>query len=255
MSGGMNLPPPIDPARHALFIDFDGTLVDLVDDPTRVAISPEAAQRLGELQSECAGAFAVVSGRRIADLDHFLRPLRFAAAGVHGLERRDRPGEPVVPLAGPEGLEPIRLALSAGVVDEPRLRLEDKGTALVVHYRGFPELQEAAVRLVSAAVNEQPGFAVMQGDHIVEVHLAGMDKGKAIEALMTHAPFQGRVPIYLGDDTTDEFGFYAVRKLGGVSIKVGEGPTEAEFRLASVDSVHRWLGVGRQEASGETEGE
>lgn len=252
----MNLPPPIDPARHALFIDFDGTLVDLVDDPTGVVISPEAVERLGQLQAACAGAFAVVSGRRIADLDHFLQPLQFAAAGVHGLERRDQPGAPVVPLAGPEGLDPIRVALAAGVVAEPRLRLEDKKTALVVHYRGFPELQEAAIRLVSAAVGEEPGFAVMKGDNIVEVHLAGMDKGKAIEALMAHAPFQGRQPIYVGDDTTDEFGFYAVRKLGGVSIKVGDGATEAEFRLASVDSVHRWLGVARREASqqqGETQ--
>ncbi|ALN72513.1 trehalose-phosphatase [Aureimonas sp. AU20] len=251
----MNLPPPIDPARHALFIDFDGTLVDLVDDPSKVVLSPEAVRRLGEIQDACQGAFAVVSGRRIVDLDHFLRPLRFAAAGVHGLERRDGPGEPVVPLAGPEGLDPLRVALSAGVVEEPRLRLEDKKTALVVHYRGHPELQEAAIRLVSAAVDEQLGFAVMKGDNIVEVHLAGMDKGKAIEALMAHAPFQGRVPIYLGDDTTDEFGFYAVRKLGGISVKVGEGATEAEYRLASVDSVHRWLGVGRPEASEEFEGE
>lgn len=251
----MNLPPPIDPARHALFIDFDGTLVDLVDDPTKVAIPPEAVRRLQEIQAGCEGAFAVVSGRRIADLDHFLQPLRFAAAGVHGLERRDGPDLAIVPLAGPEGLDPLRIALSAGVVAEPRLRLEDKKTALVVHYRGHPELEEAAIRLVSAAVDEQPGFAVMKGDHIVEVHLAGMDKGKAIEALMAHAPFQGRMPIYVGDDTTDEFGFYAVRKLGGVSIKVGEGPTEAEFRLASVDSVHRWLGVGRPGASGEEQGE
>lgn len=243
----MNLPPPIDPARHALFIDFDGTLVDLVNDPAKVAISPEAVRRLGDIQADCAGAFAVVSGRRIADLDRFLQPLRFAAAGVHGLERRDGPEDTIVPLAGPEGLDTIRHALSAGVVEEPRFRLEDKKTALVIHYRGHPELQEAAIRLVSAAVDEQPGFAVMKGDNIVEVHLAGMDKGKAIAALMAHAPFQGRVPIYVGDDTTDEFGFYAVRKLGGVSVKVGEGATEAEFRLASVDSVHRWLGVHRQE--------
>ncbi|WP_245414946.1 trehalose-phosphatase [Aureimonas flava] len=238
----MNLPPPLDPARHALFIDFDGTLVELVDRPEDVRISPEAVQRLGVLQRQCAGAFALLSGRRIADLDRFLSPLAFAAGGIHGLERREEPGGPIVPLAGPAGLDPIRLVLSVGVTEEPRLRLEDKGTSLVVHYRGHPELEGAAVELVQRSVADEPGFAVMKGDNIVEVHLGGMDKGKALSAFMTREPFVGRVPVYLGDDTTDEFGFAAVKALNGVSIKVGNGPSEADYRLSCVDSVHRWLG-------------
>ncbi|WP_244630979.1 trehalose-phosphatase [Aureimonas sp. ME7] len=238
----MNLPPMLDPARHALFLDFDGTLVELVDRPENVRILPEAISRLGELQSGCDGAFAVISGRRIGDLDGFLRPLGFAAAGVHGLERREAPGAEITSLAGAEALDPVRIVLADGVVAEPRLRLEDKKTALVVHYRGHPELEAAAIALVSHAVGDEPGYAVMKGDHIVEVHLGGMDKGKAIAAFMTHEPFRGRIPVYLGDDTTDEFGFQAVKALDGVAIKVGEGPSEADYRLACVDSVHRWLG-------------
>jgi trehalose 6-phosphate phosphatase len=239
----MNLPPPLDPARHALFIDFDGTLVELVDRPEDVRISREAVERLGTLQRECSGAFALLSGRRIADLDAFLAPLAFAAGGVHGLERREEPGGPLVLLAGPAGLDAIRLVLSIGVTEEPRLRLEDKGTSLVIHYRGHPELEHAATELVTRAVQDEPGFAVMKGSDIVEVHLGGMDKGKALAAFMAREPFVGRVPVYLGDDTTDEFGFAAVKALDGVSVKVGTGPSEADYRLACVDSVHRWLGV------------
>ncbi|WP_279482557.1 trehalose-phosphatase [Aureimonas sp. SK2] len=239
----MNLPPTLDPDRHALFIDFDGTLVELVDRPEDVRISRQAVERLAELQRACSGAFALLSGRRIADLDHFLSPLAFAAGGVHGLERREEPGGAVVPLAGPAGLDPVRLILSVGVTEEPRLRLEDKGTALVIHYRGYPELEDAAMELVNRSVRDEPGFAVMKGDNIVEVHLGGMDKGKALAAFMTREPFVGRVPVYLGDDTTDEFGFAAVKALNGVSVKVGNGPSEADYRLAGVDSVHRWLGV------------
>ncbi|WP_416355021.1 trehalose-phosphatase [Aureimonas phyllosphaerae] len=239
----MNLPPSLDPARHALFLDFDGTLVELVDRPEDVYIAPHAVERLAAIQSACDGAFAVISGRRIADLAHILAPLRFAAAGVHGLERREAPDGEVIPLAGPAALDAIRLVLSIGVTEEPRLRLEDKGTGLVIHYRGYPELEPVARELVTRAVQDEPGFAVMRGDNIVEVHLAGMDKGKAIAAFMTREPFVGRVPIYIGDDTTDEFGFAAVKALNGVSIKVGDGPSEADFRLACVDSVHRWLGV------------
>ncbi|WP_294644747.1 trehalose-phosphatase [uncultured Aureimonas sp.] len=239
----MNLPPPLDPARHALFLDFDGTLVELVDRPEDVHIPPHAVARLAAIQAGCDGAFALLSGRRIADLDHFLSPMRFVAAGVHGLERREDPEGEVVPLAGPAGLDAIRLVLSIGVTEEPRLRLEDKGTGLVIHYRGFPDLAPAARELVTRAVQDEPGFSVMEGDNIVEVHLAGMDKGKALAAFMTHEPFVGRVPIYIGDDTTDEFGFAAVKALNGISIKVGDGPSEADFRLACVDSVHRWLGV------------
>ena len=137
----------------------------------------------------------------------------------------------------------LTVVLSIGVTEEPRLRLEDKGTALVIHYRGHPELEGAATELVNRAVQDEPGFAVMKGDNIVEVHLGGMDKGKALAAFMAREPFLGRVPVYLGDDTTDEFGFAAVKALDGVSIKVGDGPSEADFRLACVDSVHRWLGV------------
>ncbi|MEC5290156.1 trehalose-phosphatase [Aurantimonas sp. C2-6-R+9] len=237
----MPLPPSIDPHRHAVFLDFDGTLVEFVDDPQAVAIAPAALDRLEVLQAELAGALAVVSGRRIADLDRFLAPMRFAAAGVHGLERRVRPGDEIERLAGPETLDDVRKRLERPLRDNPRLKLEDKGTALVLHYRTAPDLKEAAEQTMAEATAGRHDLAVMNGDNIVEVHPAGMDKGQALAAMMKDAPFAGRVPIYVGDDTTDEFALEHVRDAGGVSIKVGDKHSVAEFRLTDVTAVHRWL--------------
>lgn len=234
-------PPSIDPATHALFLDFDGTLVDLVDDPDAVAIAPDVLRRLTDLRSELCDAFGIVSGRRISDLDRFLHPLRFAAAGVHGLERREAPDGDIQRLAGPEALDSIREALRAGIARHPSLKLEDKGTALVLHYREHPSLEAQARQLMQDAAGNDPAFAIMHGNMIVEVHLSGMDKGQALRTFMENANFRGRLPIYVGDDTTDEFGFRAVRELGGVSIKVGKGESDAQFRLADVEAVHRWL--------------
>jgi len=252
MSTLMTIPPALAPARPALFVDFDGTLVELVDDPQAVAIDRAALLRLAELQSELRGAFAVLSGRRIGDLDRFLEPLRFAAAGVHGLERRSGPNEAIERLAGPERLDPLRRDLGRQLGGRVDLRLEDKGMALVLHYRGHPELRAEAERLMAEAVRGDEGFAVMNGDHIVEVHLAGMDKGRALAAFLVAEPFRGRVPVYLGDDTTDEFAFRAVKERGGIAIKVGTGPSEADYRLAGVDSVHRWLGAPGEPATAGT---
>jgi trehalose 6-phosphate phosphatase len=239
----MSQPPLIDSRRHAVFLDFDGTLVDLVDDPAAVAIAPEALARLEALRAELSGALAIVSGRRIADLDRFLSPLRFAAAGVHGLERRLRPDGAVERLAGPETLKAIRDALAPTLLAESRLTLEDKGTALVLHYRTAPDLKDQAEEAMAMATRGRDDLVVMLGDNIVEVHPAGMDKGVAVADMLRQPPFAGRVPVYVGDDTTDEFALRHVRDNGGVAIKVGTKESVAEHRLADVGAVHHWLGA------------
>ena len=239
----MSQPPFIDSHRHAVFLDFDGTLVDLVDDPDAVAITPDALARLGALRAELSGALAMVSGRRIADLDRFLSPLRFAAAGVHGLERRLLPDGAVERLAGPETLAAVRDALAPTLRQESRLTLEDKETALVLHYRTAPDLETLAKQAMTAAIEGRDDLVMMMGDNIVEVHPAGMDKGVAVADMLREPPFARRVPVYVGDDTTDEFALKLVRDAGGVSIKVGTKQSVADYRLVDVAAVHRWLGV------------
>lgn len=201
------------------------------------------------MQARLSGALAIVSGRRIADLDRFLDPLAFAAAGVHGLEQRAVPGGEVRILSMPATLDPLRRVLHAGIVARPGLELEDKGTALVLHTRRHPELGGEAARLMKKAVGDEEGFVVMKGKDIVEVHLAGMDKGRAVAMLSSAAPFAGRRPVYVGDDATDEYALIHARKHGGISIKVGPGETAAEHRLDDVASVHEWLTATLESAS------
>lgn len=237
----MTKPPSIDPRRHALFLDFDGTLVELVDDPEAVALDEAAYRSLERLQHELGGALAIVSGRTVAALDGFLKPLAFAAAGVHGLERRPSPGGGTTMLASAETLDPVRSRLAPLLEANQRLRLEDKGTALVLHYRTAPDLRAAAEAAMADATADRRDLVVMKGDNIVEVHPAGMDKGQALVAMMQEPPFAGRIPIYAGDDTTDEFALKSVREMGGVSVKVGSKDSVAEFRLPDVAALHEWL--------------
>ncbi|MCQ0988635.1 trehalose-phosphatase [Jiella marina] len=237
----MQHPPAIDPETHALFLDFDGTLVDLVDDPQKVHLAPDRIERLRVLTDRLSGALAVVSGRQIADLDRFLAPLSFAAAGVHGLERRRRPEADVEILMAPEALDPVRDGLAPILEENQRLQLEDKGTALVLHYRTAPDLADLAETAMERATEGRNDLVVMKGDNIVEVHPAGMDKGKAVDDFMTSSPFEGRVPIYVGDDTTDEFALKIVSKKGGIAVKVGAKESVADYRLADVAAVHDWL--------------
>ncbi|MER0237161.1 trehalose-phosphatase [Fulvimarina sp. MAC8] len=234
-------PPPIDPATHAIFLDFDGTLAELVDDPDAVSLPEGTLEPLMALQRACKGALAIVSGRKVSDLDRFLDPMKFAAAGVHGLERRVQPGAETTRLMTEDELEPVRKALSSLVEENPRLHLEDKGLALVVHYRTAPDLEEVARSAVKHAVEDRDDLVVMDGDNIVEVHPAGMDKGRALAAMMEEPPFKGRTPIYAGDDTTDEFALEEVKRRGGISVKVGSRNSAAEYRLADVEAVHRWI--------------
>ena len=238
----MKRPPAIDAKTHALFLDFDGTLVDLVDDPESVALAPDRIERLQEMTERLGGALAIVSGRRIEALDRFLAPLSFAAAGVHGLERRVRPGGETKFLMAPEALDPVRDALAPTLEENRRLSLEDKGTALVLHYRTAPDLADLAKTVMHKATQDRDDLLVMEGDNIVEVHPAGMDKGRLAD-IMTAPPFEGRIPVYLGDDTTDEFALKTVATMGGIAIKVGTKDSVAEYRLADVADVHHWLDI------------
>ena len=239
----MKRPSAIDAKTHALFLDFDGTLVDLVDGPESVALAPDRIERLQEMTERLGGALAIVSGRRIEALDRFLSPLAFAAAGVHGLERRARPGGETEFLMAPEALDPVRDALAPTLEENRRLSLEDKGTALVLHYRTAPDLADLAKTVMHKATRDRDDLLVMEGDNIVEVHPAGMDKGRALADIMAAPPFEGRIPVYLGDDTTDEFALKTVGAMGGIAIKVGTKDSVAEYRLADVADVHHWLDI------------
>jgi len=239
--GNLTEPPLLDKSRHALFLDFDGTLVGFADDPDGIELEPGTVERLKALEERQAGAVALISGRALSSIDRFLAPLAFPAAGVHGQEIRFHAGEAVEAAPPPQAMQVARERLAAEIGPEDPLRVEDKGAALVIHYRTAPEAEGRAGELGEAAISGLEGLRLVKGHAIVEIRPDNVDKGKAIERLMARPPFQGRAPVFLGDDTTDEDGFRFVAAKGGFGVKVGNGETAAQYRLADVPSVHRWL--------------
>ncbi len=237
MTDAQALPPW--PSRPALFLDLDGTLLEIVDHPRLAAASARLTALLPALPLATGGAVALVSGRAIEDIDRILAPHSFVAAGVHGLQRRDAAG---------------RLSAAAGTIPpaaQERVRafaarhgllLEDKGVSLALHYRNRAELEADVHRFVeSLQALLPPEVEVLLGHKVVEIKPNVANKGDAIRAFMEEAPFNGRTPVFAGDDVTDELGFAAVNALGGVSVKVGEGDTAAGWRLRDVSAVLGWL--------------
>lgn len=233
----------------ALFLDFDGTLVDLAPRPDLVHLPEPVRVSLRTLADLTHGALAIVTGRPLLEVDEFLSPLHVPIAGLHGAERRATDGVVHSLVVDHKQVGAMRSAAEALVESYPGLLLEDKGVGIAIHYRLAPEFQQAARRFaISQVAAHRRSFAVQPGKMVYEIKPRGMDKGSAVAAFMTEALFRGKTPVFVGDDLTDEKGFAAVHRLGGVSIKVGDGPTRAQLRLPNVEAMHGWLAVlARQE--------
>jgi trehalose 6-phosphate phosphatase len=189
------------------------------------------------------GAVALVSGRALSTLDRLFPALRHVpAAGLHGLELRGPGGArsaPPVPVA----LQRVHAEADAIAQDWPGAVVESKGPNLALHWRTAPLAARAFQAFASAALPRLPGYRVQAGDHVLEFRPDGdLDKGAAILALMAASPFHGRVPVFVGDDYTDEHGFAVVNAHGGHSVLVGvRGDSVARYALADPASVRAWL--------------
>ncbi len=230
-------------ARWALFLDVDGTLVEFAPTPDAVRVGQRLVELLNRLNTALGGAVALVSGRPIAKLDELFDPLRLPAAGNHGIERRDATGETFLPDIQPRDLDPVRAAFERFAEDNAGVVVEDKGTSVALHYRLAPEAADSARRLAhSIMLDIGSGFCTQTGKMLVELRPAGADKGGAIEAFMTEPPFAGRVPVFIGDDETDEDGFAAVNRIGGHSIRVGDADSSvASWWACDIGAVLDWL--------------
>jgi trehalose 6-phosphate phosphatase len=223
----------------ALFLDFDGTLVDIAPQPQAVVVPPALIRTLESLQHYLGGAVALISGRPIEQIDQFLHPIRLPVAGVHGAERRNAKGE--VSLLPSFPLEVVEHAARRLVADEPRLLVEAKRGSIALHYRQAPELEVQCIEAMQRAVEESPGLTLLRGKMVVEAKPGGASKGAAIEAFMAEAPFAARTPVFVGDDITDEVGFATVQRLHGMGVKVGEGASVAWQRIATLAAFRKQL--------------
>src|ERR1043165_5612670 len=242
-------------ANWAFFLDIDGTLLDIEGHPDDVRIERPEADLVAGLQRATGGAVALVSGRPLAGIDMLFHPLKLPIAGQHGAERRDARGKRHRHRFPVEALHRAAAPVRKFVARNEGLIFEDKGASVALHYRLAPPPQAAGrgggaggARGAGGGVGG-PGrsgggaLEIQRGKMVYELKPAGVDKGNAIAEFMSEAPFAGRLPVFLGDDVTDETGFVAVDRLGGHSVKIGEGESAARWRLADPAAAKSWLGA------------
>jgi trehalose 6-phosphate phosphatase len=224
----------------ALFLDFDGTLVELAETPDSIQVSPALSPLIQRLAKSLDGRLAIISGRAIKDLERHLLCSGIAVSGSHGLELRMRDGSHV-PLGVPRGLDHARERAARYAASIPGLLLEEKPFSLALHYRKAPE-REREVHGFMTGLAAATGLTLQQGKMVVELRPLGADKGDAVRALMAEPEFAGARPLFVGDDLTDEDAFRAAAALGGAGILVGaERETAAEWRLDGVPAAAEWL--------------
>lgn len=235
-------PPPPAPANNwALFLDVDGCLLDFADTPGEVILPPGLLAMLQQLSERLHGALALVSGRTLATIDTMFAPLQLPTAGLHGLERRSTIARLAAPQA-PQALAAIRSEALQFAVAWPGVLIEDKGVALGLHWRGAPLAAGAMRAFAEAVLPRLPGYGLQHGNHVVELRPATGDKGVAISALLDESPFHGRMPVFVGDDLTDESGFAVINARNGLSVLVGERePSAAHYALRDPAAVRDWL--------------
>lgn len=233
-------PPPALLDGAALFLDFDGTLIDLAERPDAVAVPASLGPLLARLRARLQGRLAIISGRSLDDLERYLPAVDIAFCGSHGLEIRQPDGTrlPLNLTFDPALLWEEARAFAAG---RDGVLVEEKPAGVSVHYRQAPA-QMAAVTAFMEGVAGREHLTVQRGKMVVELRPGGADKGDAVRTFMGEPSFAGAVPIFVGDDLTDEHAFAAVAALGGAGVLVGpERETAARYRLPSVASVAEWL--------------
>jgi trehalose 6-phosphate phosphatase len=231
----------LDPSSTAFLFDVDGTLIDIGPSPFEVDVSDELKESLQRLYRETNGALALVSGRPIRDLDLLFKPLLLPAIGGHGAETRTTKGTAISKV---ENLpEALRKQLLSAATPGSGIEVEDKGYSVALHYRKAPKQAEMLrhhVAAVRAAYSSEP-TELLLGKAMFEVKRPGINKGDAIRVLMEHLPFAGRMPVFFGDDVTDEAAFRAMPELGGKGFGVGRGFPGMAGIFASPSDVRRAL--------------
>jgi trehalose 6-phosphate phosphatase len=237
-------PPPLDVRRHALFLDLDGTLVDIAARPEDVVAGETLRSVLRALSQRMDAAVALLTGRTIESAEAVLGGAIESIAGLHGFERRFAGAT----TRAEDDLSGVQAALvsarSFHQTGNLPARIEDKRAGFALHYRDNPEAGPT-VRNIAEMIAETHGLTVIEGKMVAELTLGVRTKGDALKAFMHEAPFRGRTPVAVGDDVTDEDAFAAAREAGGFGVLVGAPRiTAASYALENAGAVAAWLTAG-----------
>lgn len=229
--------------QPALFLDVDGTLLPIQDNPSDVKSDAPLRVLLARILMTLDGAVAVVSGRSLKEIDRIFSPLSISAAGSHGTEIRCGTAPVAQLIEEPPVMEALEARIVKFVAGREGLLLERKAGGFTLHFRARPELDvECRTLMNEIAAELGPQFTRQSGKMIHEVVARNLSKGAAIEYFLQRAPFADHQPVFIGDDTTDEAGYRAVNAAGGLSIKVGTSTeTAATYSLQNVSAVREWL--------------
>jgi trehalose 6-phosphate phosphatase len=237
----MKQSPPPPSLDWCLFLDVDGTLIELTDTPSQTSADPKIKSLLREAAERLGGAVALISGRKIETLDELFAPLKLPAAGLHGVERRKMDGSVQGASFVDSQLERARVALKVLVEDHPGTLFEDKERTIAVHFRMAPHFADAMRdAVIDIAKPLGSNYHIQGGKMMYEIKPRGFSKATAIQAFMKESPFCGRRPVFIGDDLTDRDGFSVVEAHGGLSIAVGDHVT-GQYFLADVSAVRSLL--------------
>ncbi|MFN3273868.1 MAG: trehalose-phosphatase [Paracoccus sp. (in: a-proteobacteria)] len=235
----MTLPPL--PDNAALFLDFDGCLVEIAHRPDAVVVTPALTDRLLRLHDRLDGALALISGRNVADLRGHMPGFPGIVAGSHGAEFSPRPGRIDAAHEADFDVGALHRAARDLAAPHPAVLVEDKPHGVAMHYRSDPALRGFVEETMARLAADNPGLALQPAKMAVELRPQGVGKNDALARMMTMAPFAGRVPVYAGDDTTDEPAMAEAQAQGGFAIKIGDGPTVARHRLPDPAALALWL--------------
>ncbi|HXC29736.1 MAG TPA: trehalose-phosphatase [Stellaceae bacterium] len=238
------MPEKLNPGTIGLFLDVDGTLLDIAPRPEAVEVTAQLLRDLAAAETALDGALALVSGRPITELDRLFTPLCLAASGVHGAELRRQPGGPITLLADGRLGDDAWNALSELLAEFPGSYAENKGVSFAVHYPPGTDshrVKRALLSLMESVAKPGERLKLIAGHAVFEMQLHGFDKGRAIRRFMKEKPFSGRRPVFIGDDKIDQAGFEAAVKLGGLAYAVGIDMPGVSGKFANPGAVRAWL--------------